>query len=203
MKLLAVLVAVVTLSSPMLAQPPASSARELFEAGQYEQTIRAIAQQRAHGESDPADTYFAAKSYEKLGQPDQAKAELARLQKADNAVWRLVGRSAESLIDADVKRAAEASTQAASTTPDFFFAQYQLGLVKAEQQDWAAASVAFERAAQIDPIFAYAHYYAGLAYSKIRRADRTAAHFEIFLKLAPKAPERPAVESIMRTLRGR
>lgn len=44
------------------------------------------------------------------------------------------------------------------------------------------------RATQIDPTFAYAHYYAGLAYSKVRRADRMAAHFEVFLKLVPKAP---------------
>jgi hypothetical protein len=30
-----------------------------------------------------------------------------------------------------------------------------------------------------------------------------AAHFEVVLELVPKVPERPAVESIMRTLRGR
>jgi hypothetical protein len=30
-----------------------------------------------------------------------------------------------------------------------------------------------------------------------------ASHFELFVKLAPQAPERPEVESILRTLRGR
>jgi hypothetical protein len=30
-----------------------------------------------------------------------------------------------------------------------------------------------------------------------------AVSFENFLKLAPQAPERPAVQSIMRTIRGR
>jgi tetratricopeptide (TPR) repeat protein len=87
--------------------------------------------------------------------------------------------------------------------PNDFFAQYQLGLARAQTEDWPAAAEAFERASQLDPVFAYAHYYAGLAYSRIQRIDRTATHFETFLKLAPKAPERTAVESIMRTLRGR
>ena len=53
------------------------------------------------------------------------------------------------------------------------------------------------------PRFAYAHYYAGLSHYRVGRTDKMAAAFEHFLTLAPKAPERPQVESIMRTLRGR
>lgn len=203
MKRLAILVAITALSSPVLAQPAGMSARALFEAGQYEQAIHAITQERQHGMNEPAETYLSAQSYERLGQPDRAKAELALLADVDDAAWKLVGGSAESLIDANIEQALEAATQAAASAPDFFFAQYQLGLVKAERQDWTGAADAFERATQIDPTFAYAHYYAGLVYSKVKRADRTATHFEVFLKLAPKAPERLAVESIMRTLRGR
>lgn len=203
MKVLAILVAVAALSPPLLAQRAEISAKALFEAGQYEQAIRAVAQQRQHGMNEPADTYLSAQSYQKLGQPDRAKAEFAVLADLEDAGWRLVGGSAKSLIDGDIEQALQAATHAAAEAPDFFFARYQLGLVKAERQDWNGAADAFERASQTDPTFAYAHYYAGLAYSKVKRADRTAAHFEVFLKLAPKAPERPAVESIMRTLRGR
>src|SRR5437764_1290374 len=43
-------------------------------------------------------------------------------------------------------------------------------------------------------------YYAGLAYSKIKRVDMMASHFDSFLKLAPQSPQRPEVQSIMRTL---
>ena len=203
MKFLAILVAVAALSLPVLAQRAETSARALFEAGQYEQALQAVAQERQHGMNEPADTYLSAQSYEKLGQPDRAKAEFALLERVEDAAWQLVGHSAGSLIDGDIEQALKAATQAAASAPDFFFAQYQLGLVKAERQDWTGTAEAFERATQIDPTFAYAHYYAGLAYSKVKRADRTATHFEVFLKLAPKAPERPAVESIMRTLRGR
>jgi hypothetical protein len=34
----------------------------------------------------------------------------------------------------------------------------------------------------------------------VKRADQTATHFQAFLRLAPKAPERAEVQSIMRTL---
>ena len=194
---------VVAFASSLLAQVSPSSPKQLFEAGQYDQVVQAVAGDHARDHVAPADTYLAAQSFLKLDQPDNAKRELARLLRLDDDAWALVGRSATALIDGDVDRALEAANQAAATAPNAFFPHYQLGLVDAERQEWPGAAEAFERASQIDSTFAYAHYYAGLAYSKIKRVDRTAAHFETFLKLAPKAPERPAVESIMRTLRGR
>ena len=38
---------------------------------------------------------------------------------------------------------------------------------------------------------------------RANRPDRMASRFEQFLKLAPEAPERPEVLSIMKTIRGR
>lgn len=194
---------VLAFTSNVLAQAPPSSPQQLFEAGRYEQVVQAVVAGHSREQVDPAATYLAAQSFLKLDQPDNAKSELTRLLHFDEDAWKLVGQSSMALIDGDVGGALEAANQAVASGPDAFFAHYQFGLVKAERQDWPGAAEAFERASQIDPTFAYAHYYAGLAYSKIRRIDRTAAHFETFLKLAPKAPERPAVESIMRTLRGR
>jgi len=42
-----------------------------------------------------------------------------------------------------------------------------------------------------------------MAFYKIKRVDRMAVYFENFVKLAPNAPEKAAVQSIMRTVRGR
>jgi len=82
-------------------------------------------------------------------------------------------------------------------------ARYQLGLVESARNKPAEAAEAFAKAADLDPQMAYAHYEAGMAYYKAKRVDRMAVYFENFLKLAPNAPERPAVQSIMRTVRGR
>ena len=202
MRLLISVIVLAVLSSPSsLAQAP--TARQLFEAGQYEQTLEAIAQQRQLGAANPGDTYVAVQSLVRLGRPDQAKAELAQLEASGDEIWKLIAASASRLIDGNVGAALDAGNQAAAAAPDSFFAHYQLGLVRAQQEDWAGAADAFERATQIDPTFAYAHYNAGLCYSRIQRPDRTAVHFQSFVTLAPMAPERAAVESFMRTLRGR
>ena len=66
-----------------------------------------------------------------------------------------------------------------------------------------AAAEAFVKATEADPRMAYAHYHAGMNFYKAKRIAQMAVYFEYFLKLAPDAPERPAVESIMRTIRGK
>ena len=69
--------------------------------------------------------------------------------------------------------------------------------------DRPAAADAFAKATEANPQMAYAHYRAGMNFYEAKRVDRMAQYFENFLRLAPNAPERPAVESIMRTVRGR
>ena len=61
---------------------------------------------------------------------------------------------------------------------------------------------AFEAGAH-EQVVAAAAGSAGLSYYQIDRTDRMAAAFETFLELAPEAPERGRVESVLRTLRGR
>ena len=60
----------------------------------------------------------------------------------------------------------------------------------------------FGRSVEIKPDFAYGHYYAGLAYQKLRQTAKMSQHLETFLRLAPEAPERAAVAAVLRTLRG-
>jgi lipoprotein NlpI len=71
------------------------------------------------------------------------------------------------------------------------------------RRDYGGAMEAFNRATELDPAFAAAHYNAGLASYRAKRVDLMANHFETFIRLAPNAPERPEVESILRTVRGR
>jgi tetratricopeptide (TPR) repeat protein len=176
---------------------------QLFEAGQNDQALQRIAEEREQGTLPPADAYLAGQVLLKLNRIDEARAEFERLATGEDPVLALVGQSAVAMVNNENERAIELATQAVAQGPDNFHAQYQLGQAKAKVEDWAACAEAFHQAATIDPTFAYAHYYAGLSYSRIKRADRTSEHFERFLKLAPNAPERAAVESLMRTLRGR
>lgn len=195
-------VAMIVGSAPSWAQDGASP-RELFESGQLDQALGSLGEARDRGAASPADTYLAGQILAKQDRNDDARNEFERLSKGDDPVWALVGESALGVLAGDNQRAVDAASKAVSESPDQFYAHYQLGLAKARFEDWAGCAEAFDRAAEIDPAFAYAHYYAGLSYSRIQRADKTSEHFERFLKLAPKAPERAAVESLMRTLRGR
>ena len=177
--------------------------RQLFEAGQLDRALGALGEARDRGAAGPADTYLVGQILVKQDRHDDARNEFERLTKSEDRVWSLIGESALGVLADDNQRALEAASKAVEASPDNFYAYYQLGLAKARFEDWAGCAEAFGRAAEIDPTFAYAHYYAGLSYSRIKRADKTSEHFERFLRLAPKAPERAAVESLMRTLRGR
>lgn len=181
----------------------APGARQLFESGRYPDVVTLIqttpADQRA-----PDQLFLLAQSQLKLDRAADAQATLTPLvnRPADDP-WRLIAESAVAQIAGDVPGAIDRATKAAALAPTSFHAQYQLGLALSAKPDPAAAAAAFELAAGIDPQFAYAHYYAGLSYYNAKRIDRMTTHFESFVKLAPNAPERPAVESILRSVRGR
>jgi tetratricopeptide (TPR) repeat protein len=193
---------VVVVSSVAIAQE-SQSPQQLFEAGQWDRALQLIAGQREGGTAGPPETYLAAQVLMKANRSAGARGEFETLTKSDDEAWRLIGESGMAAIDQNDQRALEAATRAAELSPDRFEAHYQLGYARARVGDWTGSAAALERATELNPLFAYAHYNAGQAYSKMGRVDRTAEYFERFLKLAPSAPERPAVESLMRTLRGR
>jgi tetratricopeptide (TPR) repeat protein len=168
--------------------------QKLFQSGSYEEAVQA-----AEG-GDPASVYLAAQSLMKMEQGDRASAEFGKLA-AMGGAWGLIGESGQALVAGDSGRAVDAARRAAEEAGDNPFAHYQLGLAASKAGDFASASNAFSRAAELKSDFAYAHYYAGLAYQRQRQLPKAAQHFDAFLKLAPDAPERSAVQQIMRTLK--
>jgi tetratricopeptide (TPR) repeat protein len=180
------------------AQDPGELLR-MFEAGRYQQVVEA-----APADAAPAVLYVAAQSQQKLGATDAALdvyRRLADLPESDP--WRFVGLSGQQVIEGQLDGALESAQRATAMASDLPEAQFQLGLVSARREDWREAAAAFDRAAELNPANAYAHYYGGLMHYRANRADRMAIHFEQFLKLAPEAPERPEVLQIMKTIRGR
>jgi tetratricopeptide (TPR) repeat protein len=153
-------------------------------------------------DAPPDAQYRKGLAHRKLDQNVQAKEALGRLSGGGEA-WSAVGESARAQIDGNVDGALEAATKAVAQGPDLAAAHYQLGLVQDARGENAPAATAFARAAELAPQMAYAHYMAGMSFYKAKRVDKMANYFENFMQLAPDAPERPAVQSILKTLRGR
>jgi tetratricopeptide (TPR) repeat protein len=173
------------------------SPRTLFESGNFQGVL-----DQTPDDSPVEALYVKALAYLKLGQNDPAKDVFRRLGGGGDA-WRLTGESALAQVDGNLDAALSSAQAAVAADAAVWAAHYQLGLVLEARGESPAAADAFAKAAEANPQMAYAHYNAGMNFYKAQRVDLMAVYFENFLKLAPNAPERPAVESIMRTLRGR
>ena len=169
--------------------------QRLFQSGAYDEAVE------ASQNADPASIYVAAQAMVKADQGDRAREQFSRLRESDNPTWQLIAQSGEALVGGDGGRAVTLARQAVEAGGDNPFAFYQLGLAAIKSNDWGTASSALARSAELKPDFAYAHYYAALSYQRARQLPRAAEHFDAFLRLAPDAPERQAVQAIMRTLK--
>ena len=187
--------AVMTMAGSAIAAEQKPEVQRLFQSGSYEQAVEAAR------DGDPASTFLAAQSLLRLDRADRATAEMTRLRAADQPGWRLIGESGEAMIANDAGRAVELARRATDADGGNPFAHYQLGLAASKAGDWGTASQALSRTIELKPDFAYAHYYAALAYQRQRQLPRTADHFDAFLRLAPEAPERAAVVAILRTIK--
>jgi tetratricopeptide (TPR) repeat protein len=184
---------------PALVQQRQALQRE-FEAGRYQPVIDAA----APPDAQPAIVYMAAQSHQKRAANPQAIQAYQRLEaRPDGDPWHFIGLSGRQVVEDQNEPAIASARQAVTMMPTLAATHYQLGLALAKVQRWDEASAAFDAAAQREPGLAYAHYYGALMHSRAGRPDRMAVGFDRFLKLAPEAPERPEVLSLMRTVRGR
>ena len=183
-------------SSPPAAAEP--SVQSLYESGQDAEIVNRVAGRAAAS----ADLWFAAQSKLRLGQRDEAIGDLMTLQASGDAGVAAAARLAVARLTGD-DRAIEATRAEASMYTDSLFAQYELGVSYAARNEYAAAARAFDRCIEIAPAFAYAYYQSALVYERLSRPDVMANRLDRFMRLAPNAPERPQVESILRTVGGR
>jgi tetratricopeptide (TPR) repeat protein len=176
-----------------------ASPQKLFESGKYQEAIDTV---KKRSDASPEDVYLRALAHRKLNQNDDAKEAFGTLAGRDGA-WKEIGNSGTAMIEGNMDNAAAAARKAVDADGNSSEARFQLGLVESARNNQQQAADAFARAAELNPQMAYAHYEAGMAFYKAKKVDRMAVYFENFLKLAPNAPERPAVQSIMKTIRGR
>ena len=179
--------------------PAQDSPQKLFESGKYQEVIDKV---KERSDAPPDQVYLRALAHRKLNQNDDAKEAFGALARGDGA-WKEIGNSGRALIGGNLDEAAEAANKAVDADGNSAQARFQLGLVESARNNQQQAADAFAKATELDPQMAYAHYEAGMAFYKAKKVDRMAVYFENFLKLAPNAPERPAVQSVMKTVRGR
>jgi tetratricopeptide (TPR) repeat protein len=75
------------------------------------------------------------------------------------------------------------------------------GMVYLKENKFDDAYKELSQAAELNPQDAYAYYYLGMASSRIKRPDQMVKNFQIFLQLAPEAPEAPKVKSLLKSLK--
>lgn len=186
-------VSILLATSAVAGQRP--EVQRLFQSGAYDEAVQAAQN------ADPASIYVAAQAMVKAEQADRAREQFSRLRANDNPAWQLIAQSGEALVGGDSGRGVALARQAVEAAGDNPFAHYQLGLAAIKASDWGTATASLSRAAELKPDFAYAHYYAALSYQRARQLPKAAEHFDAFLRLAPDAPERQAVQAILRTLK--
>jgi tetratricopeptide (TPR) repeat protein len=82
--------------------------------------------------------------------------------------------------------------------PDLY---YYRGILDAHRKDYAAVARDMDKTIELDPKRAEAYYYAGIAYNQIKKPDRMVERFQLFLKIAPDAPEAAKVRALLRSIR--
>ena len=182
--------------------PPSSTIQALYESGEDREIVDRV-KNGAPTIATGADRWFAAQSQLRLGLRDDAINDLAGLTQTDaDPAVQVAARLAIGRLTNDEATLGQARA-AAAAFPESLFVQYELGLSYAVHNDFASAARIFDVCIAAAPTFAYAYYQSALAYQHLDRPDIMANRFDRFVRLAPNAPERPEVESILRTIAGR
>ena len=79
---------------------------------------------------------------------------------------------------------------------------YTLGLAYYNLTNPDSALTNFQQAITINPQHAYAHYYLGMTFYTKNKKDLAIEQLNIFLQLAPSAPEAPQVRSLLAQIAG-
>lgn len=193
----------IALAVALAAGQSVADVRQLYDAGRYHEVVRATDQTRAEADDTSRLQYLAAQSYGKLNDADGARRSYQRLAGGGTNPWASIGKSGVQVMDKQFDEALASADEAVRLMPSLAEAHYQRGVVLMWRKDYSNAADSFTKATALDPAFAAAYYYAGLANYRVKRIDLMTNNFSTFVKLAPHAPERSEVESILRTVRGR
>jgi tetratricopeptide (TPR) repeat protein len=197
-------IVILVLASAVLAYQEADLERgiELYNAKKYAEAERVLAQiVEAESENARAHEYLGLARLA-LGKLDEADAELSRAQDLAPASDSVkVGIARVSIQKKQFDRAEESLKSAREINGDNPDLPLCSGMLKLAKRDYKGAIDDLNEAIERKSDNAYAYYYAGLAYSELKRPDKMFESFQTFLKLAPDAPESGKVRSLLRAAR--
>lgn len=183
-------------SAASVAAGQENSVQKLLERGALQEAV-----DRASTETDNVEsTYLAAQALVKMSNNSGAEERYNRLRESGDDAWKAIGESGAKLMAGDTNGAMDAADRAVAANGDNPYAHYQLGLAAMQQNNFQRATAALTRATELKPDLAYAHLYAGQSAQRLKQTAKMADHFRYFIKFAPEAPERQAVQAILRSL---
>ena len=179
--------------------PSSAPIQTLYESGEDREIVNRVKGSVSNSVT-AEDRWFAAQSQLRLGLRKDAIDDLAALTQtgADPAVQVAAQLAIGRLMNDDATLGQ--ARAAAGAYPESLFVQYELGLSYSARNDFTSAARIFDVCIATAPTFAYAYYQSALAYQHLDRPDIMANRFDRFVRLAPNAPERPEVESVLRTI---
>lgn len=175
---------------------------ELYNAKKYADAEQVLAQAaQADSENARAHEYLGLARLS-LGKLDEADAQLSRAEELAPASDSVkVGLARVRIEKKQFDRAEESLKSAREINGGNPDVPLYSGVLKIAKRDNQGALNDLNDAIGRKPDNAYAYYYAGLAYSALKRPDKMVDSFQTFLKLAPNAPESDKVRSLLRSAR--
>ena len=174
---------------------------ELYNARKYAEAEPVLAKAvQDDGENARAHEYLGLTKLS-LVKIDEANAELSRAEELAPGSDSIKVGLARVLIQKKQFDSAEESLKKArdinGNNPDVPLYSGVLNVAKGNNEQ---AIKDLDASIALKPDNAYAYYYAGLAYSALKRPDKMVQNFQTFLKLAPDAPEAGRVRSLLRSV---
>lgn len=179
---------------------------ELYKEKKYSEAAKQLQTAVEAEPANPVARYYLGLSLLELEKYQEAERYFADLEReAEESPPRLdqvkIGLARAQMERKQYDQARKKLDEALELKPDNPEVFLYRGRLNLHLENYGAAAKELDKAIELDPKQPYAHYYAGIAYSNLRRPDRMVNHFQMFLKLAPDAPEAPKVRSLLRGVR--